>query len=109
MDDVRARAAAAEVVVVERRKIVVDEGERVHELDRRSSRKRALDLPSGSLGDGQAEDGPDPLSARLERVPQNGLEAAELFRQWKPHEVLLDDVAELVEATERHPPEYGRS
>ena len=42
--DVRARPAAPLVVVVERRQIVVDERERVHELDRRGGRQRRLGL-----------------------------------------------------------------
>ena len=43
--DVRARPAAPLVVVVERRQVVVDERERVNELDRGGGRKRA---PPGS-------------------------------------------------------------
>ena len=42
--DVRARPAAALVVVVERRQVVVDERERVHELERRGGRQRRLGL-----------------------------------------------------------------
>ena len=48
--DVRARAAAPLVVVVERRQIVVDERERVHELERGRGRQRALRLGPGRLG-----------------------------------------------------------
>ena len=41
--DVRARPSAPLVVVVQRRQVVVDERERVHELERGGGRKRILD------------------------------------------------------------------
>ena len=62
--DVRARAPAPLVVVVERREVVVDERERVHELDAPRPRQRVLDVAARRLGDGEAEHGPDPLARR---------------------------------------------
>ena len=76
--DVRARASAPLGVVVHGREVVVDERERVHELERDCGRKRVLELAACRLGDREAEHRPDALSARLERVAKRLLEAAEL-------------------------------
>ena len=76
--DVRTRSAAALVVVVERRQIVVHERERVDELERGSRGKRVLERGAVRLRHGQAEERADALPARLERVAQRLLEAAEL-------------------------------
>ena len=64
--DVRARTTAPLVVVVQRGQVVVDEREGVHELDGGRAGERVLDRAAGRLGDGETEDRPDPLAARLE-------------------------------------------
>ena len=96
--DVRARPAAALVVVVERRQVVVDEREGVHELDRGGRGQAPLRLGAGRLADGERQDGPDPLPARLQRIAQHGLEPAELRRERELLEVALDERAQLVRA-----------
>ena len=102
--DVRARAAAANVVVVERGKVVVHERERVHELERGRCRQSLLDVPSGGLRDRETEHGADPLAARLERVADGLFEPTELGRVRKRREVLLDGLAQLVRRPHRQAP-----
>ena len=100
--DVRGRAAAALVVVVERRQVVVDERERVHELDRCRRRQHVLGGGARRLADRERDHGADALAARLERIAERLLEAAELRRERQLAEVPLDERAQLVRAAE-HP------
>jgi hypothetical protein len=74
----------------------------VDELERGRSGKRALYAPAARVRDGEAEDGAHTLPSGLERVAQRLVEAAEVGRELKRAEVLLDDVAELV--SRQHPP-----
>ena len=85
---VRARTAAALVVVVERRQVVVDERERVDELERPGRRQRRLGLGAGRLGRREADHGSDPLAA-LEPVAHRCPLVAEVGRQLDPGDVLL--------------------
>ena len=85
---VRARTPAALVVVVEGRKVVVDERERVDELERTGCRQRRLGLGAGGLGRREADDRSDPLAA-LEPVAHRGALVAEVGRQLDPGDVLL--------------------
>ena len=73
--DVGGGAAAALVVVVERGQVVVDERERVHELDRRGGGQDVLGGGARSLADRQRDHGPDALAAGFERIAQRLLEA----------------------------------
>ena len=79
--DVRARPSAALVVVVQRGQVVVDERERVHQLERGGSGERRLDATRRRLRHREAEDGPDALAARLERVAERLFESTELRRE----------------------------
>ena len=96
--DVGARPAAALVVVVERGQVVVDERERVHELDRGGRRQALLRLRPGRLAHREVRDGTDPLAARLERIAQRALEPAELGRERQLLEVALDEPAQVLRA-----------
>ena len=103
-----ARLAAPLGVVVERRQVVVDEREGVHELDRGRRRQRPLELAAGRLGGREAEHRPDALAA--ERVAQRLGERPEVGRRLELVEVALDELAQLVRRP-RHPPRprAGRS
>ena len=85
---VRARTAAALVVVVKGREVVVNEREGVDELERSGRRQRRLGLGAGGLGRGEADDGSDPLAA-LEAVAHRCPLVAEVGRQLDPADVLL--------------------
>ena len=67
--DVHRRPPAPLVVVVERGQVVVDERERVDELDGGRGRERALGLGAGRLRGREAEHRPHPLAPARERVP----------------------------------------
>ena len=84
----RARTAAALVVVVEGREVVVNERERVDELERTGGRKRSLRLGTGGLGRGKADDGSDPLAA-LEPIAHRCPLVAEVGRQLDHADVIL--------------------
>ena len=58
-----ARPAAPHLVVVERRQVVVDEREVVHELERGGRRQRGLRLGACCLGGREADHRPDALAA----------------------------------------------
>ena len=94
--DVRARASAAQVVVVQGREIVVDEAERVHELERAGGREQLLGIAAERLAGREAEHGPDPLAAAEERVADRLGEPAQLLGQRESGQPLLDERAELV-------------
>jgi hypothetical protein len=79
--DVRARPPAALVVVVERGQVVVDERERVDELERHRRGQRVLGSPAGGLRRREAEDGADPLASAGERVAHRLGEAVERRRR----------------------------
>ena len=66
-------------VVVERRQVVVDERERVHELDRGGGGQQALDARADRIAGGEAEHRPHPLAA--ERMAHRLGERPELGRQ----------------------------
>ena len=103
----RARAPATLRVVVEGGKVVVDEGERVHELHGGRCRESVLDLASRRFGDGEAEHGADSLSSALERVSKRLLEPAELGCERERAEIRLDGVAKLV--SRPHPRSSARA
>ena len=63
-----ARTTAPESVVVERGQVVVDEGERVDELDRSCGRQQLLRLRACRLARRQAQHRTDPLAATLQRI-----------------------------------------
>ncbi len=73
--DVRARAPTPLVVVVQRGQVVVDERERVDELERCGSGQRIFDRAPARLGDREAQHGANTLAARLERVAESVLQA----------------------------------
>ena len=87
--DVRARLAAAEVVVVEGGQVVVDEAERVDELERAPGGKQLGRVEAERLAGREAEHRPDALAAAEERVAQRLLERPELVGERKPGEELL--------------------
>ena len=71
-----ARTAAPLVVVVEGGQVVMDERERVHELNRCRGGQHLLDGRTFRLPDRERDHWPEELAARLERVAQRLLEAA---------------------------------
>ena len=75
--DVDARPTPPLVVVVERRQVVVDERERVDELERGRGLNRVLRVRARRLADRKAEHRPDPLAAPAERVANRLLQGAE--------------------------------
>ena len=81
--DVRAGLPAPQIVVVERRQVVVHQAERVHELERARGRKHLVRVTTERLARGQAEHRPDALAATEKRVPQGLFEAPELSRERK--------------------------
>ena len=74
--DVARGLAAAEVVVVHRRQVVVDQAVGVDQLDRGGEREDRLARSwSSALGGGEREHRPDALAAREQRVAHRLLEA----------------------------------
>ena len=94
--DVRARPPAPEVVVVERRQIVVDEAEGVDELERAGGGQELARLAAERLAGREAEHRPDPLTAGEERVAERVVERAQLLRERQLREAGLDELAKLV-------------
>ncbi len=92
--------AAPLAVVVERRQVVVDERERVHELDGGGRGQRVLDVQPERVARRKAEHRPHALAA--ERVAHRLGQPAELGREAQLVEVLLDERAELFRPP-RHP------
>ena len=80
----RRRLSPPLLVVVERRQVVVDERERVHELERAAGRERRLRLRAGGLGDGEADHRPDPLAADGDRVANRLRLAVQLRPELEP-------------------------
>ncbi len=74
VDDVRRRTSAPGVIVVERRKIVVDQRERVNQLDSGRRGKRALDVAAQRANGGEEEERTKSLPARIDRVQAHRLE-----------------------------------
>ena len=76
--NVHRRPAAALLVVVQRREVVVDERERVDQLQRGGCGERLVGIAAGGLRRRQAEHRPDALAAALERVADDLVQPAEL-------------------------------
>ena len=68
-DHVAGRLAAPQVVVVDGRQVVVDEGVGVDELEGGRCRQRRRQRPPETLDHGEREHGTDPLAAGQQRVP----------------------------------------
>ena len=90
-----AGAASPHLVVVESRQVVVDERERMDELQRSRRREDVLDVGTGRLSRCQADHGPHAFAARLEPVADRLGEVAELRHELQACEVLLDELPEL--------------
>ena len=105
--DVRARPPAPLVVVVERGKVVVDERERVHQLERGRRGQSGFDRASGGFRDREAQHRPDPLPSCLERIAKHLVELAQLGGERERAEVRLDRLAQLVSLP--HPPGPARA
>ena len=75
VDDVRRRPAAAQLVVVHRRQVVVDQRVGVDELDRRRGRQHLGRVVAGRARRRQAEHRADPLAAGEQRVAHRLVEA----------------------------------
>ena len=103
--DVRARTAAPLVVVVQRRKVVVDEREGVDELERGSRGESILDRGSVRLRHGEAEHWSDALAARFQGVAERLLEAPELRAERERAEVRVDGVTQPV--SRLHRPDFA--
>src|SRR5581483_9834945 len=104
VDGPYARLAAPLVVVVERRQVVVDEREVVHELDRERGRHRLLDRTAERLRDRERDDRTDALAAHLDEAVSHRLRlAVELWPELQGVERLLDEPAELVRTAWHRP------
>jgi hypothetical protein len=93
---VRARLAAAQVVVVQRRKVVVDEAEGVDELERASSGQHPGGLVLERLTRRQAKNRPNPLPPAEKRVAERLLQLTELIGERQARELGVDELTELV-------------
>ena len=99
--------AAALVVVVQCRQVVVDERERVHELERAARGERLLGLDTGGLGRREAEHGPDALAADRDRVVDRLCLPMQIRPQRERLEALLDERAQLLRASGHRPPPHA--
>ena len=102
----RGRIAAPLLVVVHPRQVVVDERERVDELDRERRRHDLVDRRAERLADRERDDRADALAADLERVAHGRRLAVQLGPELEPLERLLDERLQLVGAV--HPPPSAR-
>src|SRR5581483_11587092 len=100
----RRRAAAPLLVVVERRKIVVDERERVHELERERRRYRLLRLAARRLRRREADHRTHALAADRERVAHGLRLPVQLGPEAQRVEALLDEAPQLVRTCGHRPP-----
>ena len=105
--DVRARPPAPLVIVVQCGKVVVDERECVHQLERRRCWQRSLDRASGGFRDRQAQHRPDSLASCLEWIAKHLVEVAQLGAERERAEVRLDGLAQVVSLP--HPPSLVRA
>ena len=96
---------SALLVVVERRQVVVNERERMHELDGGRGREHPLEIGADRLGARQAEDRTHALAA--ERVAVGLDERAENRRGLVLGEVALDQLPQLVRRPRHRPPPPG--
>jgi hypothetical protein len=96
--DVAGGPAAAEVVVVHRREVVVDEAVRVDELERGGEREDVLRVFFERGGGGEREHGTDALAAGEEAVAHGFLEALRsgLVGELEVGEVALDLRAQVL-------------
>ena len=81
------RPPSPQLVVVERRQVVVDEREVVHELESSSGGQRGFGLRARRLRGREAEHGTNALAAARERVAHRLLETVELRSQREIGEV----------------------
>jgi hypothetical protein len=93
---VGARLSTAEIVVVERRQVVVDEAEGVDQLQGAGGRQQLGRLPPQGLADRETENGPDALAASEKRIAQRLLQTAELVGKGQLGQRLVDEGAKLV-------------
>src|SRR3954452_7515218 len=98
------RRAAAQVVVVHRGQVVVDERVGVDELDRRREREHRFGIHADCAGGGKREHRPDPLAAREQRIAHRLLEPGRfgVGGEAQLDEVALDRVAEVIGVTDAH-------
>src|SRR5258706_7231088 len=86
-------------VVVERRQIVVDERERMHELERAACGQRELRVGSGSFRGREDDHRPHALAADRDRVPHRLGLPVQVRPELEPFEGLLDEAAQLLGAS----------
>src|SRR3954452_9731729 len=95
-------------VVVHRRQIVVDEGERMDELDRERRRHYPADRGSERLADRKRDHGAHTLAADLERVAHGCRLAVQLRPELQPLERVVDECLQLVRTVHPPPPRAER-
>ena len=78
---VAAWLAAAQVVVVERRQIVVNQRKGMDELKRTRAREHVLNIDVKGLGGSQRQNGPDALAPTEQRVASGLAELSKLGRK----------------------------
>ncbi len=105
----RRGVAAPLLVVVHRRQVVVDERERVDELDRERRRHHLLDRRAESLADRERDHRSHALAADLERVAHGRRLAVQLRPELEPLELLVDERFQLVRTVHRPPPRAARA
>src|SRR5206468_8244869 len=91
------------LVVVHRRQVVVDERERVDELDRQRRRHHLLGRRAERLADRERDNRTHALAADLERVAHRRRLAVQLRPEVEPLERLLDERFQLVRTVHPHP------
>ena len=96
--DVRGRAAAAHVVVVHRRQVVVDERVGVDELERRREGQEVVLVAADRAGGGERQDRADALAACQQAVAHRLDEPCDrgVFGERQPVELVLDQPLQLV-------------
>ena len=89
---VRGRAAAAEIVVIQARQIVMDQRIRVDALEGDRGRQGGLGGGAVAVGGGEHQDGSQPFAARFETIAHRGVQArrAGVGGGHVPGEALLD-------------------
>ncbi len=102
------RSAASQIVVIHRRKIVVDQGIRVNHLQRAGGRQSVFKGAPTGFGREQTEHGPEPLAAG-ERAISHRLGKPRRATEWVTDGGRQESVQRLVDPPPRLAPNVGES
>ncbi len=81
VDDVIRGPASPKIIVVHRRKIVMDKGVGMDQLQRKRQRQQSIRIPPHRFDGGQSQHGADPLPSGEEAVPDPLGQATVLTRE----------------------------